>query len=98
MAALDEEENQHLGLVGLTDHTPKVVNGIESASKVTVNDCTSDFHARLARLRNVLPLRYASMHYCIKTNHPSAATRINREIQFLDSHTRARCRVHCEGR
>lgn len=95
MAAMEEEQNQHLGLVGLTYHCPNAINRNKSVSERT--DCALDFQERAATLRNVLPLRYAAMHYCIKANHPAVANRINREIQVLDSQTRARCMVHSAG-
>jgi hypothetical protein len=95
LAAMEEEENQNMGLVGLTYHSPRVVKGKESSS--TMDDCTLSFPARLATLRNVLPVRFASLHYCIQASHPFVTKQISREIRALDCQTRARCRVHSGG-
>ena len=95
MAAMEEEENQHMGLVGLTYHSPMVVKCKEPI--LTVEDGSLDFPARLARLRNVLPVRYASLHYCSQASHPLVTDQISREIQALDCQSRARCRVHSGG-
>ena len=92
---MEEEENQNMGLVGLTYHSPRVVKGKESSS--TMDDCTLSFPARLATLRNVLPVRFASLHYCIQASHPFVTKQISREIRALDCQTRARCRVHSGG-
>jgi hypothetical protein len=81
MAAVEDEETQRKGLVG-------IVYNMGSASL--------EFDAgpvlRCAHLRNSLPARYSSVHYCY--NNPRFADFVNYERCAFDRHTRARCRAH----
>jgi hypothetical protein len=85
MAAVEDEETQRKGIVG-------IVYNIGKAASNELDDETSRTLDRSVQLRNALPARYVSMHYCF--NNDAFMSYINREICAFDSSTRARCRVH----
>jgi hypothetical protein len=81
MAEVEDEDVQRKGIVGILYSFSLMAEKIDSHTIV-----------RSAELRNAIPIRFVSMHYCF--NHPTFLDYINCERYAFSKHTRLRCRAH----